>query len=48
MEVGAKKKLGKKMETISGKEVWSHVKWAYGIITTVKNAKDTARTECGQ
>ena len=42
------KKLGKKMETISRKEVWSHVKWAYGIITKVKNAKDTAPTECGQ
>jgi hypothetical protein len=35
------KELGKKMETISGKEVWSHVKWADGIVAKAKDAEDT-------
>ena len=35
------KELGKKAETIGGKEVWTHVKWADGIVAKAKDAEDT-------
>jgi hypothetical protein len=35
------KELGKKSETIGGKEVWTHVKWADGIVAKAKDAEDT-------
>ena len=33
--------LGKKTETLGGKEVWTHVKWADGIVAKAKDAEDT-------
>ena len=33
--------LGKKTETPGGKEVWTHVKWADGIVAKAKDAEDT-------
>jgi hypothetical protein len=35
------KELCKKTETIGGKEVWMHVKWADGIVAKAKDAEDT-------
>jgi hypothetical protein len=32
--------LGKKTETLGGKEVWTHVKWADGIVAKAKDAED--------
>jgi len=35
------KELGKKTETIGRKEVWTHIKWADGIVAKAKDAEDT-------